>query len=284
MLCYTGDIHGDIYSLEDKIFSMEFIKDADLSQEEDVLLVAGDFGFIWFDEDTKEWAKTGDELYKRQQETLDKIEKMPVTIAFVDGNHENFHELFKYPIEEWNGGKVHKIRKNIVHLMRGEIFNILGKSVFAFGGAPSHDINGLATNEQLEKNYAVGVLDPSDFESRVECDKKGIFYRVKNRSWWKEEMPNDAEKYAALQNLAKHDNKVDIILTHEAPIQDLSRVSRYLTLNTDADSYRLSKFLGTIKNTVNYKRWCFGHYHKDIHVDGNDEVCYRRVHFMEEIG
>ena len=45
-----------------------------------------------------------------------------------------------YPVEEWHGGKVHKIRDSVLHLMRGEIFDIDGKKFFAFGGAKSHNI------------------------------------------------------------------------------------------------------------------------------------------------
>ena len=49
------------------------------------------------------------------------------------GNHENFTRLYNYPIEEWHGGKVHKIRDSVLHLMRGEIFDIDNKKAFIFG-------------------------------------------------------------------------------------------------------------------------------------------------------
>ena len=50
-------------------------------------------------------------------------------IAPVDGNHENFDFLYSFPVEDWNGGKVHKITDNIVHLMRGHVFWLEGKRV-----------------------------------------------------------------------------------------------------------------------------------------------------------
>ena len=37
------------------------------------------------------------------------------------------------------GGKAHKISEKIYHLIRGEIYNIDGRKIFAFGGASSHD-------------------------------------------------------------------------------------------------------------------------------------------------
>ena len=49
---------------------------------------------------------------------------LPVTVLFVDGNHENFDLLNAYPVEMWKGGKVHNIKPDIIHLMRGQVFEI----------------------------------------------------------------------------------------------------------------------------------------------------------------
>ena len=46
--------------------------------------------------------------------------------------------------------------------MRGEIYDIYGKTFFTFGGARSHDIRELATDKELEFDYTVGVLQPDD--------------------------------------------------------------------------------------------------------------------------
>ena len=64
---------------------------------------------------------------------------LPVTVLFVDGNHENFDLLNAYPVEMWKGGKVHNIKPDIIHLMRGQVFEIEGKTIFTFGGAASID-------------------------------------------------------------------------------------------------------------------------------------------------
>ena len=52
------------------------------------------------------------------------LEEKPFTTLYVDGNHENFDRLYGYPIENWQGGKVHKIRPSVLHLMRGQVFEI----------------------------------------------------------------------------------------------------------------------------------------------------------------
>ena len=71
----------------------------------------------------------------------------------MDGKHENFTRLYNYPVEEWYGGKVHKIRDSVLHLMRGEIFNIDNKNFFTFGGAKSHDIQEGILNLDEEEKY-----------------------------------------------------------------------------------------------------------------------------------
>ena len=82
---------------------------------------------------------------------------------FVDGNHENYTRLYNdYPVEEWNGGKVHRIRDSVIHLMRGEIYDIDNKKIFVFGGAFSHDIQE-------------GILDLDEEEKIYEYRKKELF-------------------------------------------------------------------------------------------------------------
>ena len=52
----------------------------------------------------------------------------------MDGNHENFELLDDYPVSRWHGGKVHFIKESVIHLMRGQIYTIDGKTFFTFGG------------------------------------------------------------------------------------------------------------------------------------------------------
>ena len=42
---------------------------------------------------------------------LDALAALPYTILFLDGNHECFPEIFAYPEEMWNGGRIHRIRR-----------------------------------------------------------------------------------------------------------------------------------------------------------------------------
>ena len=75
----------------------------------DYMIACGDFGCVW----------NGD---KSDDPQLDRLEALPFTVLFVDGNHENFDALKEYPVEQWHGGMVHKIRPHVIHLMRGQAF------------------------------------------------------------------------------------------------------------------------------------------------------------------
>ena len=174
MVFVTGDCHGNFARFEQKHFSEQ----ADMTKD-DTVIIAGDFGGVWF----------GD---SRDDETLDWLERLPFTLAFVCGNHENYDALERYPVDEWHGGRVHRIRPHVLHLMRGQIFELEGCRFFTMGGAKSHDIED-------------GILEPDapDFERRLMMlqRKPRARYRVNHISWWARELPDDEEYAEARRNL-----------------------------------------------------------------------------------
>lgn len=212
----TGDTHGDLNFK--RIFQARKLGYTHL-------IICGDFGYIW----------TGD---KKEQKQLDYLNKIGVQVLFCDGNHEGFNILNSYPITEMYDGKVHKIRDNIIHLMRGEIYHIDNKSFFVFGGANS-------------------------------TDKE---YRIEGKSWWKEEMPSNEEQEYGLYNLNIYGNKVDYIITHTCYPSALLKVGGAYRID------ELSDFFNQIKVTVDYKYWYFGHMHNDYRIiDDNTKCVYRDI-------
>ena len=93
----------------------------------DILIVCGDFGFIW-------------DNGRQEQKYLKKLARKKYTICFIDGTHENFEMLNALPVTTWNGGKVHQVADNIFHMMRGQIFTIDNLTFFTMGGGESPDI------------------------------------------------------------------------------------------------------------------------------------------------
>ena len=168
MIYVTGDCHGNFARFEQK----NFPEQANMTKD-DTVIITGDCGGVWF----------GD---SRDDETLDWLERLPFTLAFVCGNHENYDALARYPVAEWRSGKVHCVRPHVLHLMRGQIFELEGHRFFTMGGAKSHDIED-------------GILEPDapDFERRLMTlrRKPRARYRVNHISWWAQELPSD-EEYA----------------------------------------------------------------------------------------
>ena len=71
MIYITGDTHGDLSDLQDRAIRVG-------AKEGDTFIICGDFGFVW-----------GDDI------DLKRLEDFPYTIAFIDGNHENFDRLYQ---------------------------------------------------------------------------------------------------------------------------------------------------------------------------------------------
>ncbi len=119
MVYITGDTHGDI----------SWFKNPKLKKlgEKDILIICGDFGFLW---------NPNSETEKKNLEIL---KSKKYTICFLDGSHENFDMLNAYTPYRWKGGNAHKIANNIFHLMRGEIFTFDDKTFFVMGGGESDD-------------------------------------------------------------------------------------------------------------------------------------------------
>ena len=149
--------------------------------------------------------------------------------------------LAELPETEWNGGRVHVARPHVLHLMRGEVFDIAGTTVLAMGGAASHDRE----------------------------------WRKEGKSWWPEEMPSETEMERCRRNLDAAGWKVDYVVTHEAPA-DLAGDLCW-ECNRPFEDDPLQNFLGEIDRRLDFKTWFFGHYHDDDWRDGRHRLIYRDI-------
>ena len=223
MIYITGDTHGE------RKHYWSYRENPNWG-EEDCIIVCGDFGHLFWDD----WEET---------EFLDKLEQRPYTLCFVDGNHENFPAIFRYPQEVWNGGLVHRIRRNVFHLMRGQVFTIQGTTVFTFGGAASID----------------------------------KVMRIPGRSWWPEELPTIGEYAEAEKNLERHGWQVDCILTHTAPLEIIRRMG-YAPGDEDRE---LTGFLEYIMYKAKYQHWYFGHWHEDRDISERFTALWYDIRVLE---
>ncbi|ACV21712.1 Uncharacterised protein [Slackia heliotrinireducens] len=203
----TGDTHAtvDMRKLNSKLFPLGKTLDAD-----DYVIICGDFGVVWANDNTDKYL-------------LNWYQAKPWTTLFVDGNHENFDLLDAIAPRNWHGGMVHELRPKVLHLMRGQMFDIHGRSFFCMGGATS-------------------------------IDKA---FRTEGKSWWPQEVPSLDQRDTALASLERAGWRADYVLTHCAPSGVQYRLNPYFSFDVVTD------FLQGIEERLDYRHWFFGHYHED---------------------
>ncbi len=203
MLYITGDLHGDV----SRLAHTRKLKKGD------TLLVLGDFGVLWY----------GD---KRDERTLKWLKRRKYTILFLDGVHENYNLLDAVEETEYGGAPAGKLADNIFHLLRGEIYKIEGKTVFAFGG-------GDAENE---------------WEFRTDTHSE-------------REMPSGDDMSRGYENLAALGNKVDIMATHSPS----GKANGYFAARhgENARLRGVHVYLNRLEDIVTFDHWYFGSLHAD---------------------
>lgn len=243
MIYITGDTHSDFSRFKEN----KFLIQTEMTKD-DYVIICGDFGGVW----------TFEEESSREKEILDWLNNKNFTTLFVDGNHENFNRLYNYPVEEWHGGKIHKIRDSVLHLMRGEVFDIDNKKIFAFGGASSHDIQD-------------GILDLDEEEKIYQMRKRGAYFRIRDFSWWDLELPTEEEIQNGIKKLEKANYKVDYIISHCCP----TNIQTFINPSFKKDI--LTDYLQEISEKCEFKKWYFGHYHEYRQVNTQYVLLYEDI-------
>ncbi len=203
MFYITGDLHGDLSRLS----RTRKLKKGD------TLLVLGDFGVLWY----------GD---KRDDRALRWLKRRKYTVLFLDGAHENYTLLDAADKAEFGGAPAGKLADNVFHLFRGEIYEIEGKHVFAFGGGDAE----------------------SEWEFRTDTHSE-------------REAPSGDEMSRGYENLAAVNNTVDIVATHSPS----GKANGYFAARKGGDG-RLRGvhiYLNRLEEIVTFDHWYFGSLHVD---------------------
>ncbi len=220
MVYITGDMHGCLERLYDKGFRK--------LKSGDVLIVCGDFGYIF----------NGG---KTQEQVIDYLSTRRFVTAFVDGTHDNLDFINRCRVTYWHGGMVHRIKGNLIHLMRGQIFDIGGQTFFTFGG-------GESTDKDMRVEYGL---------------------------WWREEEPAPVEMAEGAKRLDEADCKVDFIITHEPP--SLVKSAMLLRRGETDRVNKLNGYFEEIGRTCSYRRWYFGSLHEDRRVTPRHICMFKKV-------
>ena len=257
MIYVNGDCHGDFKRFTKK----ELCRSKYQLTSKDYVIVLGDFSLVWADD-------------KEFKYNCDWLSRLPFTILFLDGNHDNHDMLASYPVEVWCGGKVHHIVKDkIIHLMRRQIFHINGVSLFTMGGAESHDIQG-----------GVFAKSDPDYSAKKKFAKKNnLPYRVIGESWWSQELPDEKEYKEGLRKLEKADFKVDFVLSHCTPKDVQEKLIGAGELKRKLEINALTEYFEFLQSKVCYKHWLSGHIHLDVRINSKHTVVYRDFILAEEM-
>jgi len=172
MVYITGDTHTSAN------FNKLYFDDAKNLTKNDYVIVAGDFELIWSNSDGEEW--------------IDRLNKMPFTTLFIDGNYDNYAKLKKLQTIQKFGGNVGVVSDSVYWLKRGEIYEIDGHTYMTIGGATS--------------------INKSD--------------RVEGVDWWADEELSEADMEYILANGEKQ-GEVDFIITHTCPTSILGAIKEY---------------------------------------------------------
>lgn len=212
MVFVTGDTHLSYFKQDaGKLFKRRKGFPIPALRRTDYLIVLGDFSLFWSKKSIC------------NKENIRKIQNLPYTLLFLDGNHENFDWLEEFPVAERFGGKVQICGENIVHLMRGEIYQIQEKTFFVCGGAMSHDIE----------------------------------FRQPHITWWPQEQVSAEEERNACKNLDQA-GTIDFILTHTCPDTIVQEMFGKVPSRNATERF-LSKVAARLPDVP----WYFGHHHED---------------------
>ena len=220
MVYITGDMHGDLSRLYDK----EFRK----LKAGDVLIICGDFGYIF----------SGD---KQEKSVVNFFANRKFITAFVEGTHDNLDRIYRCRSTVWHGGMVHRIKGNLLHLCRGQLFNIQGSTYFTFGGGESSDKD----------------------------------MRLPAGNWWREEEPTPAEMADGARVLDEAGLKVDYFITHEPP--SLVKSSMLLRRGENDNTNKINGYFEEIGRSCEFKHWYFGSLHEDRVVTDRYTCVFKKL-------
>lgn len=210
----TGDCHADFRKIYHFAEKMEL-------KEGDAIIVLGDMGLFWRDD------RQDADAFIRNFEGNWKF-----NLYFVDGNHENFHQLNSLPEDAEGMGY---ISEHIRHLKRGRRYNINGKDILAIGGADSVDRD----------------------------------WRTPGLSWWPEETITQADidrvEPGHYDYVLSHTCPLYVFEANKPYLCTLSNI-----IDDEEPLFKISNnYLEKLLDKITFNEWYFGHYHTDLYLGDN---------------
>lgn len=240
----TGDLHG---SLGDLIERIEFNEINNC-----ILIILGDMSFNYYGDRRDEYLK---------QYTQDLCRKKYITIFAIRGNHEKRPYPPAFPSKKVTRFKgicyCEEAYPNILYAKDGEFYDFkLNKTktitAFVLGGA-----------------YSI------DKEWRILCGAK----------WFADEQMSEVERNFAYADLLEYywlGNKVDLFLTHTAPLKYVPKHLLIPNIPQSKVDKSMEIFLDKIDDEFEYEHWLFGHFHSDEDINDKVHLLHQTVVDLED--
>lgn len=174
---------------------------------------------------------------KRDKYPRNQLRKTSATIFCIHGNHEMRPQgIDVYREMTWHGGTVYVEDEypNILFAKDGEVYDFGGLSAIAIGGAYS-----------VDKKYRL---------------ERGLH-------WFADEQPDQNTKNYVESQLEKHSWKIDIVLSHTAPIKYEPTEVFLPGIDQSKVDKTTEQWLDSIEDRLDYQYWCCGHYHTSKRID-----------------
>ena len=167
------------------------------------------------------------------------ISSLGISIYCVRGNHEERPENLGYELiyDDYVDGEVYvdKDFPLIRYFKDGGIYNINGYSVLVMGGAYS-----------VDKYYRL---------ARAKASNSSF------SGWFKDEQLTEEEMNEIYENVkGKH---FDFVFSHTCPYSWEPTDLFLSCIDQDSVDTSMEKWLDKLKNNIDFRVWCFGHFHED---------------------
>lgn len=234
-----GDIHGSFKPIRDLVSRNPQLKD-----HENTLILLGDFGANYF-------------LNERDNQFKKQLGKYPFTYFAIRGNHEERPEILaeKYPfswhVEDFWGQDVW-VENDYPYIKYAmdyvAIYHIPYGIDYITPEKPEDD------DIEMPLYYRALVI-PGAYS----VDK---YYRLtQGWSWFPQEQLSESEKLAGKSLINVLDWKCDLVLSHTCPICYEPTDLFLSTVDQSMVDKSMERYLGEIEYKLDYKLWCFGHFH-----------------------
>lgn len=218
----------------------------DLLPEETAVIILGDAGLNY-------WLNKTDQKEKR------KAAKYGYTIYCLRGNHEERPENLGYEViyDPEIHGYVYQdpIAENIKYFMDGGTYIINNHTVLTLGGAYSVD-----KHYRLARAQAVG-----DSHS----------------GWFEDELLTPQEMNAIANRVFGED--FDFVLTHTCPLSWEPHDLFLGCIDQSTVDKTMELWLDEVRQSIDWKVWCFGHFHRDRIERPRVEQFYVGYESMEDV-